>query len=156
MGLTQRSTLARDRGEELHKPIAEKTWGLVMENLDAEYNYLFENGKWYCKYHDRETLLLTQKLINETGLNNKTNMDYKYTYEELEVKFGPHTAELQRRWDYGTKYLGLLDMKFTIDEESIAKAKAEGKTTEQMTESLAQELLAMEAAPTVQPDKEFF
>ncbi len=83
-------------------------------------------------------------------------MDKQYTYQELETKYGPHTAELQRRLDYRVKYFGLLDHKFFIDDKSIVKAKKEGKTTEQLVESLAEEMIRMEESETIAMDKEFF
>ncbi len=83
-------------------------------------------------------------------------MNNKYTYQELETKFGPHTAELQRRFDYRVKYFGLLDQKFCIDDESVAQAKKEGKTTEELVEEIAKESIRMEEAETIAPDKDFF
>ncbi len=82
-------------------------------------------------------------------------METQDKYKELETKFGPHTAELQRRFDYDKKYLGLVDVKFFVDDEAIAKAKAEGKTTEQLVEEMAQESIRMKESHAA-PDPDFF
>ncbi len=83
-------------------------------------------------------------------------MENENEYKELEAKYGPHTAELQRRFHYDKKYLGLLDFKLFIDDESIVEARANGMTTEQMVESIAKQVLQMDNAPTVPSDPAFF
>ncbi len=82
----------------------------------------------------------------------ETNMK---TTNTIKSKPGPHTAEFQRRFNYEKKYNGLLDVKFFIDQDSVAQAKAEGRTVEELTEEIFQEILRMMSAPTV-VDKKFF
>ncbi len=77
------------------------------------------------------------------------------TTNTIKSKPGPHTAEFQRRFNYEKKYNGLLDVKFFIDQDSVAQAKAEGRTVEELTEEIFQEILRMMSAPTV-VDKKFF
>lgn len=47
----------RDRGEELNKPATSKNLKTLIKQLDLEYNYVFENGKWTVNGKDLETAI---------------------------------------------------------------------------------------------------
>ncbi len=78
-------------------------------------------------------------------------METKDKYKELETKFGPHTAELQRRIDES----GAIDFKFFVCRDAIQDAKNNGATTDELVESMAKSLLELEDAETIE-DKELY